>query len=178
MRARSASQLEAMDYRTVLLLACAPLLGEQYTISTVAGYGAAGVFFTNPTSVAVNSAGDVYVADWSGVIRKIWIGEGTTTIAAGTGILGYSGDGELATSAMIGKAIGIGLDHDGNLWIADGDNNRIRRIDAGTGVITTVAGPGIGGSNGGVNAGLSRPTGVTVNAEGDLYFSNFMDAGA
>ena len=62
---------------------------HQYTVSTVAGQGVA-VALKYPTSVAVDSAGDLYGADWSGYIRKVRVNEKTTTIVAGSGILGYS----------------------------------------------------------------------------------------
>ncbi|HEV8414694.1 MAG TPA: hypothetical protein VGQ49_13955 [Bryobacteraceae bacterium] len=165
-----------INYRTILLLVCAPLFGQQYTISTVGGNGTAGAFLTYPTSVAVDQRGDVYVADWTGFIRKIWVKDRATTIIAGTGILGYSGDGGQATNAMFGRSISIALDAAGNIYLADGDNNRIRRIDLSTRIITTVAGTGADVDSGdgglGINAGVSRPTGITVNAVGDLYFSS------
>ena len=164
------------NYRTILLLACAPVFGQQYTISTIAGNGTAGAFLSSPTSVAVDQRGDVYVADWSGFIRKIWVRDGAESIIAGTGILGYSGDGGQATNAMFGKAISMALDAAGNIYFADGDNNRIRRIDISTRIITTVAGTGatVDSGDGGlaVNAGVSRPTGITVDALGNLYFSS------
>jgi sugar lactone lactonase YvrE len=165
-----------VNYRTILLLACAPVFGQQYTISTIAGHGAAGAFLSNPTSVAVDQSGDVYVADWSGFIRKIWVRDGATSTFAGTGILGYSGDGGQATNAMIGKAISLALDAAGNIYFADGDNNRIRRVDISTRIITTVAGTGAAADSGdggpAVQAGVARPTGITVDAVGDLYFSS------
>lgn len=145
----------------LLLLTCAPALAQQYAISTVAGKGMAGVTLNYPTSVAVDSSGDLYVADWSGYIRKVSVNEKRTTIVAGIGILGYSGAGGRAYAAMIGKAIAFSLDSNGNLYIADGDNNRIRRIDAITGLITTVA-----------SEGVSQPTGVAVDAAGNIYFSS------
>jgi hypothetical protein len=162
--------------RAILLLACAPLFGQQYTISTIAGDGAAGAFLNNPTGLALDSAGNVYVADWSGLIRKFWVRDGASTVVAGTGILGYSGDGGPAISAMLGRAISITVDAAANIYIADGDNNRIRRVDAATGIITTIAGTGaaIDSGDGGlaVNAGVSRPTGITVGQGGNLYFSS------
>jgi hypothetical protein len=163
-------------YRTILLLACAPAFGQQYTISTIAGNGVAGAFLSNPTSVAVDSAGDVYIADWSGFIRKLWVRNGATTIVAGTGILGYGGDGGQAINATIGKAISIALDPAGNIFIADGANNRIRRVDISTGIITTVAGTGAAADSGdgglAVHAGVSQPTGIAVDGVGNLYFSS------
>jgi hypothetical protein len=98
------------------MLACSPpLFGQQYTISTVAGDGAAGPILNYPTSVALDSEDNVYVGDWSGFIRKIWTGGGAITTVAGTGILGYGGDGGRATSAMLGRAISIALDSAGNM---------------------------------------------------------------
>jgi trimeric autotransporter adhesin len=148
-------------YHALLLLTCAPVLAQQYTISTIAGQGVAGVVLNDPTSVAVDSAGDVYIADWTGYIRKVWMKESATTVVAGTGILGYSGDGGPAINARIGKAIALALDSEGNLYVADGDNNRIRRVDSVTGVITTVA-----------SEGVSEPTGITVDPAGNIYFSS------
>jgi hypothetical protein len=100
---------------TILLFACSPLFGQQYTISTVAGDGAAGPILNSPTSVALDSEDNVYVGDWSGFVRKIWAGGGAITTVAGTGILGYSGDGGRATNAMLGRAISIALDAAGNI---------------------------------------------------------------
>jgi sugar lactone lactonase YvrE len=165
-----------IHHRTILLLACTPVFAQQYTIATIAGNGVAGVNFYYPTSVAVDPAGDLYVADWSGYIRKIWVREGAATIVAGTGILGYGGDGGQATNATIGKAISIALDGAGNIYFADGANNRIRRVDASTGIVTTVAGTGAAADSGdggpAISAGVWQPTGITVDSAGDLYFSS------
>lgn len=161
---------------TILVLACAPLFGQQYTISTIAGEGVAGATLTNPTSVAVDSEGNIVFGDWSGFIRKIWKRDGVVTIVAGTGILGFGGDGGQATNATLGRSISIALDTAGNIYIADGDNNRIRRVEASTGIISTIAGAGAAKDSGdggaAVNAGVSRPTGISVDSAGDLYFSS------
>src|ERR1700733_14800165 len=111
-----------------MLLACAPLFGQQYGMSTIAGDGVANAFLTNPTSVAVDAEGNIFFGDWSGFIREIRKRDGVLAIVAGTGILGYGGDGGEATSATLGKSIGIALDTAGNIYIDDGDNNRIRRV--------------------------------------------------
>ena len=163
-------------HRFLLLLISTSLFGQPYTISTLAGQGKAGAFFDNPTSLAVDSAGNVYVSDWSGFIRKIWVKDGGTSIIAGTGILSYGGDGGQATNAKLGQAIALTLDSSGNLYIADSNNNCIRRVELLTGIITTVAGTGaaVDSGDGGaaLEAGVSRPTGVVTDREGNIYFSS------
>lgn len=159
------------------LFACAPsLLAEQYTISTVAGDGTAETVLNYPTAVAVDSSDNVYFGDWTGTIRKLWVGGGTVTTVAGTGITGFSGDGGQGTTAMLGKIGPMAFDASGNLFVVDGENNRIRRVDLLTGIITTVAGNGanIDSGDGGqaVNAGVAEPTGITVDHQGNLYFSS------
>jgi NHL repeat len=164
-------------YQAFLLFACAPLFGQQYTISTVAGDGVAGTVLNYPAAVAVDSADNVYFGDWTGTIRKLWARGGAVTTVAGTGITGFSGDGGQATTGRLGKIGGIALDGGGNIFIADGENHRIRRVDASTGIITTVAGNGAATDSGdgglAVNAGVARPTGITIDRQGDLYFSNW-----
>ncbi len=174
--------LSVIRNSTILLLACAPLFGQQcafgqrYTISTIAGDGVASAFLTNPTSIAVDSEGNIVFGDWSGFIREIRKRDGVLAVVAGTGILGYGGDGGQATSAMLGRSIGIALDTAGNVYIADADNNRIRRVAVSTGIITTIAGTGAAKDSGdggpAINASVSRPTGIVADGAGDLYFSS------
>jgi sugar lactone lactonase YvrE len=100
----------------------------------------------NPVSVAVDSAGNVFIAENGGAddyrIRKIDAG-GIITTVAGSGPPGYFGDGGPATSAQLYYPSGITVDSAGNLYIADTDNSRIRKVDA-NGIISTVAGGGTG----------------------------------
>jgi sugar lactone lactonase YvrE len=149
-------------YGALLFLACATGCAQQYTISTLAGNGAAGINLYNPESVAIDSAGNIYFGDWNGAVRKSWARTQTISTVAGTGVPGYSGDGGQATSAQLGKIAGIALDSAGNIYIGDVDNNRIRRVDATTGIIQTIAGPN----------GVSQPGAVLVDAQNDIYFSN------
>ncbi len=96
---------------------------------------------------------------------------------AGNGSPGFSGDGGPATSAQLGPQVsGVARDARGNLYIADGDNQRIRKVDP-TGVITTIAGTGTAGNsgNGGpaASAAVNAPSGMAVDVAGNLYFSEY-----
>jgi len=140
-------------------------------ITTVAGSGAAldGGFsgdtgpatsakLSNPAGVAVDAAGNLYIADTSNDrIRKV--SNGVITTVVGTGTLGFAGDNGPATYAELSAPNGVAVDPAGNLYIADTGNNRIRKVT--NGVITTVAGngtAGLSGDNGpATNAQLNRP---------------------
>ena len=153
-------------------------------ITTVAGGSLSdGDFATNVTlnvvyGTAFDSAGNLYVADLSNNrIRKVDT-NGVITTVAGNGIYDYSGDGGAATNASLKNPIGVALDAWGNLFIADQNNFRIRKVDT-SGVITTVAGTGsIGFSGDGgsaTNAKLSSVTGVAVDAFGNCFISDSLN---
>jgi hypothetical protein len=118
-------------------------------ITTVAGNGTRGFSgdnipatsaqFHDPFGVAVDSAGNLYIAD-SGNNRIRKVANGIITTVAGNGTPGFSGDNGPATSAQLNGPAGVAVDSAGNLYIADGGNNRIRKVS--NGVITTVAGNG------------------------------------
>ena len=98
-----------------------------------------------PTSVAFDAAGDLYISEFTGTIRKV-DGDGIISTIAGTASWGngYGGDGGPAVDAVIGQnPKSLTFDTAGNLFVADAANDRVRRIDAHTSVITTVAGPGL-----------------------------------
>ena len=154
-------------------------------ITTVAGDGTSGYSgdggaavaaqLTSPRGVAVDGAGNLYIADyWSNRIRKV-DSAGVITTVAGDGTRGFGGDGGPATAAQLYRPSRVAVDGAGNLYIADTFNNRIRKVDA-AGVITTVAGDGtrgFGGDGGAATAAqLSNPQGVAPDGAGNLYIAD------
>jgi len=126
-----------------------------------------------PTGVAVDSAGNLYIADADNFrIRKV--SNGVITTVAGNGFGGYSGDNGPASSARLDDPQGLAVDSAGNLYIADTDNNCIRKVA--NGVITTVAGNGLQGFSGdngpAANAQLNNPYSVAVDSPGNLYIAD------
>jgi sugar lactone lactonase YvrE len=151
-------------------------------ITTVAGTGHGGyngdhrpatsADLAAPCGVAVDDAGNLYIADASNDrVRRVGT-DGMITTVAGTGHGGYNGDHRPAISAELGAPSGVALDDAGNLYIADTENNRVRRVGT-DGMITTVAGTGHGGYNGdhrpATSAELNGPHGVAVDSAGNLY---------
>jgi sugar lactone lactonase YvrE len=151
-------------------------------ITTVAGNGLGGLGIdegpataanvTYPTGVAMDATGSLYIADsYYGRIRKV-TPAGMISRIAGTGVRGYSGDGGPALDAQLSQPYGMAIDGAGNLFVADLDNNRIRKISA-AGVITTVAGTGAAGFSGdngqAINAAILAPHDVAVDGAGNLY---------
>jgi uridylate kinase len=156
------------------------------TISTVAGTGSVGysgdgelatqAALSHPSGVAVDGAGNLYIADtYNNRIREVNSSQVITT-EAGTGALGDGGDGGPAFQAMLALPAGVRVDSQGNLYIADTYNNRVREVVSSSGVITTVAGTGAPGFNGDggapEQATLSSPTGVVVDGAGNLYIAD------
>jgi cysteine-rich repeat protein len=153
-------------------------------ISTFAGAGGVGATGDggSATSVvwyadalAADPAGNLYVSDPGAhcTIRRIDT-RGVITTVAGTGSCGYGGDRGPATSALLRPAaVAVAL---GNIYVDDYGNNRIRRVDP-AGVITTVAGTGIGGFSGdggpATNAQISNATGVAADELGNLYIADY-----
>jgi len=127
-----------------------------------------------PSGVAFDSVGNIFIADSSNSrIRKI-DPSGIITTVAGNGSFGYSGDNGQATDAKLNYPKGIAVDGDGNLFIADYSNLRIRKVDV-HGIITTVAGNGTGGYSGdngpATNAKVNFPTGIAVDRAGNLFIA-------
>ena len=109
-------------------------------------------------------------------IRRVDMLTDTITTYAGTGVIGYSGDGGLATNANFSRILGICIDRSNNLYVGDWDNARIRKINAATSIITTICGNGTLGYSGdggpAINAMISKPTSLCFDKCGDLYFSD------
>jgi uncharacterized protein (TIGR03437 family) len=130
----------------------------------------------NPEGIAVDSSGNLYIADtYNNVIRKVTAATGIITTVVG-GAAGYTGDNGPATSAGLKLPTGVALDSAGNLYIADQGNNAIRKVTAGTGIITTVAGNGLQGFSGdggpAARAQLNQPTCVALDSTGNLYIAD------
>jgi uncharacterized protein (TIGR03437 family) len=131
---------------------------------------------TDPTGVAVDAAGNIYFTDdTNNKIRKVTVSTGIVTTIAGSGNANYSGDKGPALNAGF-DPYDIAVDGQGNLYIADFVNSRVRKIGL-DGNITTVAGTGVAGYTGdggpAVGAELAFPSGVAVDSAGYLYIADF-----
>ena len=158
-------------------------------VSTLAGTGAAGfsgdggpavlATFSSPSALALDPAGNVYIADTGNQrIRMITTGDGHISTIAGTGTGGFSGDGGLAAGASLNLSwpTGLAVDFGNHLLISDTSNNRIRSIDLGTGLISTVVGNGNKGFGGdgtlATLASLNGPGGISFDSQGNLYIAD------
>jgi trimeric autotransporter adhesin len=168
------------------------------TIVTVAGTGTPGyagdngpaprALLNGPSALALDAAGNLYIADAANFrVRKV-SPDGTITTVAGTGTPGFSGDGGKATEAQLNRAEYVAVDRAGNLFIVDVFNHRVRKVTP-DGIISTVAGsgpveqtsdPGIpqyGGFSGdndlATHARLNGPHGLAVDAVGNLYIGDY-----
>ncbi|MGH8584547.1 MAG: RHS repeat-associated core domain-containing protein [Gammaproteobacteria bacterium] len=160
-------------------------VGPNGIITTVAGTGATGfsgdggpataASLSGPFGLALSLDGSLYIADqFHHRIRRVGP-DGIITTVAGTGAIGISGDGGPATAAALNSPFGVALGPDGSLYIADGGNNRIRRVGP-DGIITTVAGMGFFGFSGdggpATAAALYLPLGLALGLDGSLYIAD------
>ncbi len=142
------------------------------------GGAATGAKLSNPTGLAFDSVGNLYIADTDyNLIRRVDMTTGVVTVVGGNGNSGYSGDNGLATSATLSSPQGVFVDPANNIYIADYGNNAIRQISAATQKISTLAGRGSTGYYGdGGNptvAFLTNPTSLAVGENGDLYIADY-----
>lgn len=172
------------------LLASSALLGQNYLLTTIGGtpptvasrapgapVGDGGPYWDAVFQVAwrltMDRAGNIYLADRTGHrIRRIGT-DGIVTTVAGTGVAGYSGDGGPAAAAQLNEPAGVAFDAQGNLFISDSLNARIRKVDL-NGIITTFAGTGTAGYSGDggpvASAQLSIPYNLYFDAHSNLFF--------
>jgi len=155
------------------------------SVATSAGTGIVGYTGDNgaatsatlasPAAVAYDKSGNLFLADRDNhVIREVVKSTGNILTVAGNGIAGFSGDGSAATAAQLDTPTGIAVDGNGNLYIADSHNHRIRKVSGG--VITTLAGTGVAGFSGdgaaALSAQLALPQGLAVDATGNVYIAD------
>jgi sugar lactone lactonase YvrE len=159
-----------------------------HVITTVAGNGnegysgdgsqATAAELNGPEGLAVDSAGDLFIADyWNNVVREVNRATGVITTVAGNGTWGYSGDCGQATAAELKGPDGLAVDASGDLFIADYGNSVVREVNRATGVITTVAGSGTWGYNGDdgqTNAAeFPEPDAIAVDTSGNLFIADY-----
>jgi hypothetical protein len=135
-----------------------------------------------PASVALDGAGNLYIADSAhNRVRMVAAATGLISTIAGSGSVGYTGENVAASTATLNTPSGVALDGAGNLYIADSGNNVVRKVAlaaelGSAGIITTVAGngtAGLGGDGGPATAAnLDQPLGVTLDSSGNLYISD------
>ena len=177
-----------MLIRALLFLYPAIVLAQSpaaYTIQTVAGNNSVGdggsasaAILSQPEGVAVDSAGNLYIADADDSrIRRVSPG-GIIQTVAGTGYPGFNGDAGLGVQTQLDHPYGLALDAAGNLYIADLGNGRIRKLSP-DGQMDTIAGAGLTSPGSGAESLLARdtklnaPRNVAVDVAGTLYFSDF-----
>jgi len=127
-----------------------------------------------PFNVVFDNKGNLYISvNSDSKVEKVDFSTGKVTTIAGTGEVGYSGDGASASSAKLANPTGLALDGKGNLYISDTGNERIRKVNLSTNIITTIAGTGetgfIGDGVQATKAQLANPLGLAFNKTGDLY---------
>jgi streptogramin lyase len=159
-------------------------------ITTVAGTGQPGYSgdgaravearLNMPFDVAFDAKGNLYLADtFNHCVRRIDAASGVISTVAGNGTKGFSGDGGPATQAQLNEPYGLAIDRSGNLYVVDRLNRRVRRVDASSGVITTVAGDGStkysGDGGPATQAGLAEPNSVALDSASRLFIADVVD---
>lgn len=141
-------------------------------VTTADGVATAAVLGA-PSGLAVDASDNLYISDMvRHCVRKVDAAGMITTVAGTSGTSGFAGDGGSATSARLKVPGGLATDAQGNLYIADSSNHRVRKVTASTGIITTVLGTGTAGS---AMTQLNTPTGVAVDLQGNLYVADSLN---
>ena len=164
------NQIERIDAAT----------GNMTTVAANGMLGSSGtLLLSEPASVLVDPHGNLYIADTGNhLVRFVRMDTGIITTVAGNPGLGpgNTGAGGPATLATLNRPIALALDRDGNLYVVDVGDNRVRKISAGTGMISTVAGNGVAGYSGdnvaAATSELNHPSGIAVDLAGNLYISD------
>jgi hypothetical protein len=127
-------------------------------------------------AIALDASGDIFIADGGNRVREVLQSTGNIVTIAGTGTAGFSGDGGPATAAMLNSPRGVAVDANGNVFIADANNERVREVVHATGNIITIAGATLSGFSGdgglATAARLYDPTGLAVDSYGDLFIAD------
>ena len=184
-------QYLSFNTRATCILFCLVFLvglsqSSAQNISTVAGdatggYSADGIPATsselhNPTTVAKDAAGNIYIADYNNARVRMVNTSGIISTIAGTGVAGYNFDNVPATSAKLNQPNGVAVDAAGNIYIAEMAGDRIRKINT-SGIITTIAGNGTGGNTGdggpATGALVNHPSNLVVDGAGNIYISDW-----
>jgi uncharacterized protein YjdB len=183
--ADAAGNLYVADYNNQRIRKITP----DGTITTICGNGtgtstgdggpATAATVNQPLDVLLDASGNIYISEYFGNrIRKINT-SGIISTVAGTGSATFGGDGGPATAAQLNRPSGMGMDAAGNLYFADFDNNRVRKINT-SGVISTIAGTGTSGYSGdggaGTSANLALPFRVAVDGPGNVYIADFLNS--
>ncbi len=136
-----------------------------------------GALLSNPANFTLDTAGNLFISDTGNHrIRRVDVATGIITTVAGAGTEGFSGDNGPAIKAELAYPIGISVDESGNVFVASMENDRIRRIDSITGIITTVAGTGVEGFRGDngdpISANLFNPIDLEIDPFGNLLIAD------
>lgn len=138
------------------------------------GSEATAITLDSPNGLVFDSTGNLFIADTDdNIVLEVNLA-GVVSTVAGSGVQGFAGDGGAAASAQLDTPTGVAVDANGNIYIADSHNNRIREVSGGN--ITTIAGTGAAGFSGdsgaATSATLAMPTAVCVDAKGNLYIAD------
>ena len=180
----SASNLLFADARTHLVRRIDSVSGAVFTLAGDGTQGFRGdlgpavlAALDAPSGIALDGADNLFIADTHNQrVRRVDHRTGIVTTIAGTGQPGFSGDSAAATNAKLALPRGLTMDASGNLFVVDAGNQRIRRIDASNGQISSIAGEGTetfqGDSGGALTASLDSPRAITVSPAGLATFTD------